>query len=140
MSGFSYSTRVSFFTSTRTFFGLDSNFKISNRVCSHDSCLVFFRSSTYILKISTHAFYCIRCISQVSTCVFCFQHVFSTIGIIFSATERHTWISSSLGNFLNCLGNNIYQISSSQTQSNKFGGSENKCLPLFSPALLIQSM
>ena len=31
-----------FFTSTRIFFGLDSNLKISNRVCSHDSCLVFF--------------------------------------------------------------------------------------------------
>ena len=78
-----------FFTSTRIFFCLDSNFKISNRVCSHDICLVFFRSWTYILQISTHVFYCIRCILQVSTYVLRFQHVF-TIGIILSATERHT--------------------------------------------------
>ena len=89
VSGFSYSTRVFFFfTSTRIFFCLDSNFKISNRVYSHDICLVFFRSWTYILQISTHVFYCIRCILQVSTYVLCFQHVF-TIGIILSATERH---------------------------------------------------
>ena len=32
----------------------------------------------------------IRCILQVSTYVLCFQHVF-TIGIILSATERHTF-------------------------------------------------
>ena len=79
-----------FFTSTRIFFCLDSNFKISNRVCSHDICLVFFRSWTYILQISTHVFYCIRCILQVSTYVLCFQHVF-TIGIILSTTERHSY-------------------------------------------------
>ena len=63
-----------FFHSTRTFFGsrlkfqnFDSDFEISNRVCSRDSCLVFFRSWTYILQISTHVFYCVRCILQVST-------------------------------------------------------------------------
>ena len=81
VSGFSYSTRI--------FFCFDSNFKFSNRVCSHDICLVFFRSWTYILQISTHVFYCIRCILQVSTYVLRFQHVF-TIGIILSATERHS--------------------------------------------------
>ena len=37
-----------FHVDSNFFFGLDSNFKISNRVCSHDSCLVFFRSWTYI--------------------------------------------------------------------------------------------
>ena len=78
-----------FFHVDSQFFCLDSNFKISNRVCSHDICLVFFRSWTYILQISTHVFYCIRCILQVSTYVLCFQHVF-TIGIILSLTERHT--------------------------------------------------
>ena len=82
-SRFFFSRRLEFF------FCLDSNFKISNRVCSHDICLVFFRSWTYILQISTHVFYCIRCILQVSTYVLCFQHVF-TIGIILSATERHS--------------------------------------------------
>ena len=85
-------TRLAFFFFSRRlefFFCLDSNFKISNRVCSHDICLVFFRSWTYILQISTHVFYCIRCILQVSTYVLRFQHVF-TIGIILSATERHT--------------------------------------------------
>ena len=91
VSGFCYSTRVFFFfTSTRIFFCLDSNFKISNCVCSNDICLVFFRSWTYILQISTHVFYCIRCILQVSTYVLCFQHVF-TIGIILSTTERHSY-------------------------------------------------
>ena len=82
-SRFFFSRRLAFF------FCLDSNFKISNRVCSHDICLVFFRSWTYILQISTHVFYCIRCILQVSTYVLRFQHVF-TIGIILSATERHS--------------------------------------------------
>ena len=82
-SRFFFSRRLEFF------FCLDSNFKISNRVCSHDICLVFFRSWTYILQISTHVFYCIRCILQVSTYVLRFQHVF-TIGIILSATERHS--------------------------------------------------
>ena len=75
-------SRFFFFTSTRIFFCPDSNFKISNRVCCHDICLVFFRSWTYILQISTHVFYCIRCILQVSTYVLRFQHVF-TIGMIF---------------------------------------------------------
>ena len=87
-------TRLAFFFFSRRlefFFCLDSNFKISNRVCSHDICLVFFRSWTYILQISTHVFYCIRCILQVSTYVLCFQHVF-TISIILSATERHTYL------------------------------------------------
>ena len=88
VNGLSYSTRLFFFTSTRIFFCLDSSFKISNRVGSHDIYLVFFRSWTYILQISTHVFYCIRCILQVSTYVLCFQHVF-TIGIILSTTERH---------------------------------------------------
>ena len=69
---------------------VDSNFKISTRVWSHDICLVFFFSflNIYILQTSTHIFYCIRCILQVLTYVLCFQHVF-TIGIILSATERH---------------------------------------------------
>ena len=70
---------IFFFNSTRIFF--DSNFKISTRV-------FFFRSWTYILQISTHIFYCIRRILQVSTYILCFQHIF-TIGIILSATERH---------------------------------------------------
>ena len=69
----------SFFNSTRALF-FDSNFNF------------FFRSWTYILQISTHIFYCIRFILQVSTYVLCFQHVF-TIGIILSATERHSWHS-----------------------------------------------
>ena len=71
-----------FFNSTRALF-FDSNFRISTRV-------FFFRSWTYILQISTHIFYCIPCILQVSTYVLCFQHVF-TIGIVLSATERHTF-------------------------------------------------
>ena len=63
---FFHSTRI-FFWSRLKFQNFDSDFEISNRVCSRDSCLVFFRSWTYILQISTHVFYCIRCILQVST-------------------------------------------------------------------------
>ena len=96
VNGFCYSTRVFFFHVDSNFFCLDSNFKILNRVCNNDICLVFFRSWTYILQISTHVFYCIRCILQVSTYVLCFQHVF-TIGIILSATERHTTVYSGHG-------------------------------------------
>ena len=84
------------------FFCPDSNFKISNRVCCHDICLVFFRSWTYILQISAHVFYCIRCILQVSTYVLRFQHVF-TIRIILSATERHTRRSTVTGYVKNDL-------------------------------------
>ena len=80
-------TNIFFFNSTRTCFFV-SNFKILTLVCSHDISLVFFfRSWTYILQISTHIFYCIRCILQVPTYVLCFQHVF-IIGIILSPTER----------------------------------------------------
>ena len=80
--------RSLFLDSSNFFFQLDSHFfrlKFQNFV----SCF-FFRSWTYILQISTHIFYCIRCILQVSTYVLCFQHVF-TIGIILPATERHTF-------------------------------------------------
>ena len=102
-----------FFTSTSIFFCLDSNFKISNRVCSHDICLVFFRSWTYILQISTHVFYCIRCILQVSTYVLRFQHVF-TIGIILSATERHRGVHTLARRpgvrFFSYLGSGFAQI------------------------------
>ena len=69
------------------FFQLDSRFIFRLKFQNFDSCFLF-RSWTYILQISTHIFYCIRCILQVSTYVLCFQHVF-TIGIILSATERH---------------------------------------------------
>ena len=83
-------TRLTFFFQLDSHIFFDSNFKILTRVCSHDISLVFFfRSWTYILQISTHIFYCIRRILQVATYVLCFQHVF-TIGIILSATERHT--------------------------------------------------
>ena len=75
---------------------LDSNFFFSTRLAlyfptqiSKFRLVFFFRSWTYILQISTHIFYWIRCILQVSTYVLCFQHVF-TIGIILSATERHS--------------------------------------------------
>ena len=82
-------TRLTFFFSTRLAHFFVSNFKILTLVCSHDISLVFFfRSWTYILQISTHIFYCIRCILQVPTYVLCFyQHVF-IIGIILSPTER----------------------------------------------------
>lgn len=45
-----------------------------------------------MLQISTHVFYCIRCISQVSTCVLRFQHLFIIVTIL-SATEHHINIS-----------------------------------------------
>ena len=83
---FSLSRLKYFFFSTRlAFFSFDSNFKISTRV-------FFFFSfvNIYVLLISTHTFYCIPYILQVSTYVLCFQHVF-TIHIILSATERHTY-------------------------------------------------
>ena len=57
--------RVFFFNTTRIFF--DSHFKISTLVCSHDITLVFFHQGTYILQTSTHIFYCVLCILQVST-------------------------------------------------------------------------
>ena len=66
VSVLSFSTQFFFFELDSHIF-FDSNFKISTRVWSHDICLVFFFcSSTYIsVQISTHIFYCIRCILQV---------------------------------------------------------------------------
>ena len=81
-SAFSLS-RLEFFFSTRLALYFSTQISESRLV-------FFFRSWTYILQISTHIFYCIRCILQVSTYVLCFQHVF-TIGIILPATERHTF-------------------------------------------------
>ena len=74
-----------FFSTRHAFFSFDSNFKLWTRFF-----FFFFHSWTYVLLISTHTFYCIPCILQVSTYVLCFQHVF-TIDIILSATERHTY-------------------------------------------------
>ena len=73
VSVLSFSTRVFFF------FQLDSHFFFRLKFQNFDS--FFFRSWTYILQISSHIFYCIRCILQVSTKVLCFQNVF-TIRII----------------------------------------------------------
>ena len=84
----------SLFLDSNFFFQLDSRFIFRLKFQNFDSCF-FFRSWTYILQISTHIFYCIRCILQVSTYVLCFQHVF-TIGIILSARERHRIVRPSL--------------------------------------------
>ena len=78
----------SLFLDSNFFFQLDSRFIFRLKFQNCNSCFLF-RSWTYILQISTHIFYWIRCILQVSTYVLCFQHVF-TIGIILSATERHS--------------------------------------------------
>ena len=89
----------SLFLDSNFFFQLDSRFIFRLKFQNFDSCFLF-RSWTYILQISTHIFYWIRCILQVSTYLLCFQHVF-TIGIILSATERHTL--SVLLHFLNII-------------------------------------
>ena len=126
VSGFIYSTRVFFFMSTRIFFfGLDSNFKISNRVCSHDSCLVFFRSWTYILQISTHVFfYCIRCILQGSTFSFLEgEGIMQMKGPIFRLARGillhlcDNVASSSASNYINILWISFVSRRSNRTQT-----------------------
>ena len=78
-----------FLNSTRIFFRLKfQNFDLCLKSW-HLLSIFFSFLNIYILQISTHTIHCIRCILQVLTCVLCFQHVF-TIGIILSATERHT--------------------------------------------------
>ena len=59
VSVLSFSTRVFFFQ-------IDSHIFFRLKFQNFDSCF-FFRSWTYILQISTHVFYCIRCTLQVST-------------------------------------------------------------------------
>ena len=92
VSVLSFSTQVIFWTRLTFFFFNSTRIFFSSQIsnCSHDISLVFFfRSWTYILQISTHFFYCIRCILQVLAYVLCFQHVF-IIDMILSATERHS--------------------------------------------------
>ena len=68
----------------------ETNFKIWTRVWSHDICLVFFLFLNIYISANLDSYFLLHSVYFTSlTYVLCFQHVF-TIGIILSATERHT--------------------------------------------------
>ena len=89
-------TRVALDSTRLEFFFVDSNFKISTRVCSHGICLVFGLIWTYILQISTHIFLLHSMYFTSFDLSIVFSHV-CTICMILYATKRYTRHSPSLG-------------------------------------------
>ena len=106
--------RSLFLDSSIFFFQLDSHF-FRLKFQNFDSCF-FFRSWTYILRISTHIFYCSRCILQFdlrimfSTC-FYYRHNFVRNGTPY-AHKSSFWASERLWESLGQTLNQAFFINS----------------------------